>query len=204
MKLHIFILIIQIISLKCFSHSIPNCEAYDNNKNTCTKCRDKYFPLFHNLFCIACDDKDYGQIGCGGNCDGSNFINDRVAYCKQNGCKEGYYYLEGLCLDCNMGSPGCKECIVNKTQNIDGQIYYNYTCLECLSNEYKLDINGTCQKCEMNYCLECSFAPNNSEKECLQCDQYSYLTTNKTCKICNYIVSLNGGYCRSCFVVSKI
>ena len=139
MKTHLFILFIQIISLKCFIQSIPNCESYDNTTNACAKCRDKYFPLFHNLFCIPCDDKDYGQIGCDANCDDSNFENDRVAYCEPNGCKEGFYFLGGKCLDCNMGSPGCKKCYSNFTQSINGQIDYKFTCQECLSDEYKMD-----------------------------------------------------------------
>ena len=105
MKIHIFILLIQIISLNSFSNTTLNCEIFDKNTNTCTKCKDKYFPILQNSFCIPCDDKDYGQIGCGGNCDGSKFLTDRIAYCEKNRCKEGFYYFEGLCLNCSLDSP---------------------------------------------------------------------------------------------------
>ena len=88
--------LIPLVILHSFAQTIPNCEEFDPNTNTCTKCEDKYFPLFHNIFCIPCDDKDYGQVGCGGNCDASKYENDRFAYCEKDGCKEGYYELEGL------------------------------------------------------------------------------------------------------------
>ena len=90
MKAYLFILIIQIINLNCLPQIIKNCDEMDTNTNACAKCQDKYFPLFNNLFCIPCDDKDYGQIGCKGNCDSSKFENDRIVYCENNECKEGY------------------------------------------------------------------------------------------------------------------
>jgi hypothetical protein len=101
------------------------------------------------MFCIPCDDKDYGQVGCGGNCDASKYENDRFVYCERNRCKEGYDELEGICLKCgDFEAPGCKKCHNTLTQ-IDDQIDYEFTCEECLSNEYKMDEFGICQKCQM-------------------------------------------------------
>ena len=189
--------LIQLLILHCFAQTIPNCEEFDPNTNTCIKCKEKYFPLFHNLFCIPCDDKDYGQVGCGGNCDASRFENDRFVYCEKNGCKEGYYELEGICLKCGaFESPGCKKCHNTQTQ-INDQIDYEFTCEECLSNEYKMDEFGSCQKCQMNGCLQCIYTDDYTNKECLQCASNYYLTSDKTCESC-YQYDIPNGYCRVC------
>ena len=177
MKAYLFILIIRI--LNCLPQIINNCEQMDINTNTCAKCQDKYFPLFNNLFCIPCDDKDYGQIGCKGNCDSSNFENERIVSCAQNECKEGYYGINGFCLNCGIGSPGCKKCYATEI-NIDGRLDYEYTCEECLSDEDKMDEFGRCEKCQIDHCLECIF--NNSNQECLKCEPDYYISSDKTCK----------------------
>ena len=196
MKIHLLILLIQIINLNCFVHTILNCEKLDLNTNACSKCKDKHFPLFNNLFCLPCDDKDCGQIGCEGNCDSSRFENDRIVYCEPNKCKEGYYELNGLCLDCSLASPGCKRCSAD-IQSIDGQIDYKYKCLECLNDEYKMNENGICEKCEMDNCLKCRF--NVSNKECLKCESdLYYLSSNKQCKRCHQNIYIPNGYCTIC------
>ena len=66
-------------TLKCGEEQIENCEQCGTGKsaNTCVKCKDKFFPVLSNLFCLACDDPLYGQVGCGGQCDASNYLNDR-------------------------------------------------------------------------------------------------------------------------------
>ena len=68
---------------------------YWRKGDTCIECKSKYFLFFNNLLCLACDDKIYGQVGCGGNCDSSNYIVTRNVFCEENGCKEGYYNLNG-------------------------------------------------------------------------------------------------------------
>ena len=54
--------------LKCGEEQIENCDQcrIGESANTCKKCKDKYFPVLNNLFCLACDDPLYGQVGCGG------------------------------------------------------------------------------------------------------------------------------------------
>ena len=88
MKALILIFIIQTISCSNFSNSILNCEIFNKNNNSCLKCQDKYFLLLNNLFCIPCDDKDYCQIGCDGNCHSSNYTTAKTVYCEKNKCKE--------------------------------------------------------------------------------------------------------------------
>jgi len=143
MKFYFLIFLTQILNLKCIVHTIKNCEKIDKtNINRCEKCEDKHFLFYNNLFCLPCDDKYYGQIGCEGNCDSSRYENDRFVYCNDK-CKEGFYSLSGICFNCTKGSPGCKIC--NVTEIEGNQIDYKYTCQECLNNEYKLDKFGTCE-----------------------------------------------------------
>ena len=134
----------QLENFVCNDELIKNCKEYGSGEesDTCIKCDDKYFPFFNNLYCFPCDNEDYGQIGCGGNCNSSRFKQDRLVYCNQNECKEGYYYLNGICFNCSIGSPGCKTCNVTETL-IYNQKDYSYNCQECLNNkDYKLDEFG--------------------------------------------------------------
>ena len=194
MKLYILIFVTQIINFKCFENTIKNCEVIDEiNQNRCEKCEDKHFLFFNNLLCLPCDDKYYGQMGCDGNCDSSRFENDRLVYCNDE-CKEGFYNLEGICLKCSMGSPGCKIC--NVTEIEGNQTDYNYTCLECLNNEYRLDEFGTCEECKMDNCLKCEYTDEYSNKTCIQCESDYYLS-NGTCKRCHN-VNIGHGYCTVC------
>ena len=198
MRIHLLFLIIGIINLKSCVNNVLNCKEFDENANECTKCEDKHFLFYHNLFCIPCDDKDYGQIGCGGTCDGSKFENHRFAYCNKNECKAGFYYLEGLCINCSLAFPGCKNCYSTEIQIADNQIDYNFTCQECLSNQYKKNEFGVCQKCEMQNCIECRYTTDYSNMECLKCESNYYLSTEKTCKRCHDDVYISNGYCKVC------
>ena len=195
----LFVFLYQVKLLDCRDVVIQNCESTtkEEDQDICIKCKDRHFLFFHNLYCIACNDPYYGQIGCEGNCNGSRYQQDRIAYCNPNECKEGYYYLNGICFNCTIGSPGCKTCNVTETK-INNQIDYSYQCQECLSNEYKLDEFGICQKCEMPYCQKCHYNDNYSGKECDQCDGGYYISSDKTCKRCKEYIYIENGYCRVC------
>ena len=196
MRIHLFILLVQLINFQIFAQTIENCAEFDTNTKTCSKCEDKYFPFFHNLLCLPCDDKNYGQIGCGGNCDSSRYDNDRFVYCAENECKEGFYYLEGLCLRCDEESPGCKKCYNTITQ-IGDQTDYKFTCQECMSPEYKMDEFGTCKKCKIDNCDQCIYSDDYSRQECLKCSSYYYLNSEKTCTICKTHY-FDNGHCEVC------
>ena len=172
--------------------TIENC--LEENSETCTKCKDKYFQFFHNLFCLSCDDPTYGQIGCEGNCvlnkEGSlSFDEDR--------CKNGYYYKEGKCIE----NDDEKECDEGFYKNSDGNciecqrtdIEGGY-CLSCSENTAKYDIcyceNGytntsdpiNCMKCPNN-CDVCE--PNTEGKlECTKCFYNYALGSDKKCIYC--------------------
>ena len=97
---------------KCDDNLISHCSkcSTGEDSDTCATCDDKYFPFLSNLICLPCNDSLYGQIGCAGKCDGSDFMNDHFVSCEKGTCKEGFYDLNGICTNCSMGSPGCKKC----------------------------------------------------------------------------------------------
>ena len=101
----------------CGEEKIENCKVcgQGNESNSCAVCEDEHFPLLENLLCLPCNDSLYGQVGCKGECDSSDYTNSGFAYCQE--CKEGFYNLEGICHSCNEGSPGCKECTYVKEKN---------------------------------------------------------------------------------------
>ena len=68
------------------------------------------FITLANLFCLPCNDPIYGNVGCIGNCDGSNYLKDRNIMCNENDCAEGLYNLNGICFNCTDGLPNCKKC----------------------------------------------------------------------------------------------
>ena len=130
------IIIISNESLNCNGETIDHCQQCNTGENsdTCAKCEDKYFLFFNNLLCLPCDDPIYGQIGCDGNCDSSNYAQTRFPLCKEGKCKEGFSYINGICFKCSISSPGCANCsyVVEEYQTIG-----EFICHSCLSNEYK-------------------------------------------------------------------
>ena len=190
----------QLRNFKCSKSSIENCEEFEiiNDEEFCTKCKDKHFPFFNNLYCFPCDNELYGQIGCGGNCDSSRYKEERIVYCNPNECKEGYDYLNGLCINCTKQQPGCKTCNITENINNNGQKDYYYECIECLSNEYILD-EKKCKKCSTENCIQCHYNDFDLEnKECDKCyEDYYWSNYTKTCKKCSKI-NINNGYCQIC------
>ena len=183
----LYIFIDKSYALKCGEQEIKNClECGNGDKlDTCMKCEEKYFLFFHNLTCLACDDANYGQIGWGGNCDGSRYITDGVVYCDKD-CKEGYYNIEGICYKCSEVCPGCKKC-----KNDD-----KFICEECINNEYNLDKNfSLCVHCSLPNCIKCHFEENGSQI-CDNCSSGFYLS-NGLCIECKY-VEISNGICQVC------
>lgn len=189
----------QLENFECSNSNISNCNKSEltlDGDEICVECEDKHFPLFNNLYCFPCDDKLYGQLGCGGNCNSSNYKENRIAFCNPEECKKGYGYLNGICFNCSNEQPGCKTCKASETI-VEGQKAYSYICTECLNNEYLLD-NKTniCKKCSMENCIKCHYNAY-LDQECEKCKYGYYLTSDKTCKKCDkkYI---NNGYCYVC------
>ena len=188
--------------MKCGDEVIENCEkcGTGDKKNTCAQCKDKHFPFFNNLFCIPCDDPLYGQVGCGGNCDATNYLDTRNIICEKNGCKEGYYNLNGFCIPCSTGSPDCKSCSVTLNENNEEE----FKCLECINNNYYLDPNnGKCywHGCH-SYCRKCNYTNFNDyyDSICYECENGFYIdqNDNRYCKKCKDPVEIANGFCRIC------
>ena len=180
--------------LKCAEEEIENCEkcGTGDKANTCIECKDNHFLFFNNLYCIPCDDPTYGNIGCKGSCDASNYLNDGNIMC--NECKEGFYNLNGICFNCTYGSPGCKRCTVIMNENAEAQ----YICEECLNNEYILDsVYGTCNHCwESINCKKCHYENHNSV--CDECYDGFYKDNYNHCQKCKDPIEIENGYCRIC------
>ena len=99
---------------KCGDEYIEKCTkcGTGDSENTCVQCIDKYFLVPNGVFCLACNDSLYGQIGCEGNCDSTNLVNDRNVLCYENDCKEGFFNLNGFCTSCGMEIDNCKKCSI--------------------------------------------------------------------------------------------
>ena len=197
-NLILYSIFITTFGLKCGEEEIENCEvcATGENLNTCDKCIDKHFLFFNNLYCLPCNHKYYGQIGCSGNCDSSQFKDTRFVYCDKDNCEEGYFNLKGFCFDCTINSPGCKTCSVEEII-IDNQKDYKYNCSECINNEYKYnDELKKCEPCKMENCEKCHFTEDGN-KECDICNYRFYLNPDKVCSRCN-MIPISNGHCRVC------
>ena len=104
---------LRLQSANCEGNIIDYCLECGNGiySDRCAKCDNKTFSLAKGFICIKCDDEIYGNIGCEGNCDGSNYMERlRNVLCEENGCKEGYYNLDGICHQCSIGSDYCIKC----------------------------------------------------------------------------------------------
>ena len=185
-------------SLKCGEQQIENCLQCGTGdlSNTCIQCEDNFFPILNNLHCIACDDPLYGQVGCGGNCDATNFKNDRFVMCNKNDCREGFYNLYGFCFSCEEGFPFCKKCSVNLNEYNEEE----YKCDECLNDEYLLDEYGECIPCSMENCIKCHYTKDSDTygTECDECEYGFFLNSKKECQKCNGNVYFPNGYCNTC------
>ena len=98
--------------VECDGTIIEHCSkcSSGDDLDACATCDDYYFPFLSDLYCLPCNDSIYGQTGCKGKCNGTNYIDTRFAFCEKEGCAEGYYNLNGICTNCSIGSPHCKNC----------------------------------------------------------------------------------------------
>ena len=142
---------------------------------------------------MACNDSTYGQIACEGKCDGSNFAQTKFAFCEKEGCKEGYYNLNGLCIKCDEGAPHCSKCTYEMNED---ETNGKFICQKCESGGYGLTQFGTCQLCSMENCKFCHFN-DNSKAECDECVDNYYKSSNGQCKKCRNIYP-TGGKCVIC------
>ena len=196
------LILCRVDAMKCGDEVIENCVkcGTGDKANTCIECNDKHFLFFNNLFCLPCDDPLYGQVGCGGNCDATDYLETRNVFCEKDGCKEGFYYLNGICTNCTFGSPDCKKCSYTLNENNEEE----FKCLECLSDEYYLDPNdGICHGYGCySHCRKCKHYNINGNHlmPCEECENGFYLdpNDNQFCIKCKGTKEINNGFCRIC------
>ena len=178
---------------KCGHYDVANCKECDPEK--CIECIGGYFPAFAGLECTRCDDdKNGGQKGCEGSCDGSRYSETHFVLCDK--CKSGYYSENGICTQCSIASPNCAICSYEASEGSTQKIY---KCHECINNDYRVsDIDGKCRTCPLPlHCLKCRFIPGTRNVECLQCENGYYLS-NGVCNLCyDQPKSISGGTCYS-------
>ena len=172
---------------------LDHCIEYNitENSSICLECEDRYFLYYLDNLCIPCNDSFYGQIGCEGNCDGSEYEKSKFAFCEEKGCKEGYYNLNGFCFNCSDGSPGCSKCTYEAQSD-------NFICNECINNEYRLNEFGRCEHCYLNLCEVCHYDDINGKAICDKCVDRAYNNSTGECSLCKEYVYIDGGYCRIC------
>ena len=166
-----------------------NSEKEGKDPDSCASCENKHFPFFFDLICLACNDPNFGQIGCIGNCDGSNFLETRQITCEKDKCKEGYYYDDGQCIQCDQYNHGCIKCSYKKEEN---ETDFNFICTECENTTKYFLKDGICEECNIPGCVSCHYL-ENGEQECNICDSYYFKNSNGTCQGCEYVNIDNGG-----------
>ena len=190
------LLLVIIFNLQCGNEEIDHCLQCGTGENSdiCVQCENKYFLFFNNHLCIPCDHKIYGNIGCGGNCDGSKYKEIGNVLCEENKCKEGYYNLEGICMKCSIGSEFCIKCSYLSPY---GSNEKKYICNECINDKYQVLDDGRCHHCSINNCTECHYPALSKNPICDSCVPGFYINSNGTCSKCNRVYITNG-YCTVC------
>ena len=182
--------------VECDGTIIEHCSkcSTGDDSDACATCDDYYFPFLSDLYCLPCNDSIYGQTGCKGKCNGTNYIDTRFAFCEKESCAEGYYNLNGICTNCSIGSPHCKNCTYEVSeQETNG----TFICHECESNEYMLSEEGICELCNtfLPKCKECHY--ENYNKVCDKCNGGYFLNSAGKCQEC-YNSYFKGGKCHVC------
>ena len=203
MKFSLFLLISLLLvnvsfqnSVQCDGETIDKCTACNTGENsdTCSACEDGTFLFFHNLVCLPCNNSIYGQPGCGGKCNGTNFTEYRKISCEEGGCIEGYYRsYDGICYPCNYSSPHCSKCSYYRNET-----HSEFKCLECESDDFIFDQYGRCNNCTMDNCEKCKFNENRTKTICEQCKDGFSINKNGQCDQCYNETGYHNKICYEC------
>ena len=192
------ILLPLINSLQCGEEVIEHCIqcGIEENSDSCVQCEENHFLFFNNLLCLPCDHPIYGNIGCGGNCDGSKYKEIGNILCDENNCKEGYYNIEGFCFQCSNGSDYCDKCTY--LPSIENNNEKEYKCQKCINNEYQISDDGRCHHCFIKNCIKCHYPLSSNNPICDKCSYNYYINSNGDCSYCHLNVKIPNGYCKVC------
>jgi hypothetical protein len=141
---------------------------------------------------VRCNHLIYGQIGCGGNCDGSQYETSRMPLCNENDCFQEFFNMEGICFKCNETSPHCSKCSYD---SLNGSKEKIFKCLSCDEPDLKVlnKKDGKCHKCFVNNCKKCNFDINDNDI-CEECENGYYVNNGKTCSECGWVNITGGKY----------
>ena len=192
-------LIISIQNLTCGDEDIDHClECGTGDRvDSCAKCEDNYFLFLDDVLCLPCDHHIYGQAGCGGKCNKNNYEEERMVFCEEGGCKQGYYYIGGICHQCSLGTDHCTDCTYLPPNGLlpsetEERVF---KCLGCESNQYRVESDGTCHHCYVHGCEICHF--EGGRAVCDKCESGFFLNSGRTCTKC-YLKDITGGICKIC------
>ena len=153
-------LLFKVRSLQCGEENIKHCLecGVGTNKNTCKKCEDKYFLFLENLLCLPCDDKIYGQIGCGGKCSLINSDPFSIL-CEKEGCKDGFYNLNNICQKCSDFDSKCGKCTYDPPSGYSSKktVSRYFNCIEYANDQFSMEIPGESWSCLISGCNRCHF-----------------------------------------------
>ena len=189
----IILLIKKIYTIHCGEEIIDHCIqcGTDENNETCIQCENNYFLFLFNYLCLPCDNLYYGDVACDGNCH----RNGNIFSCDENGCKEGFYNINGVCFKCDQNSPNCVKCNYLPPEGYSPTDTNEriFKCTECISNEYAI-INNACHKCNIGNCTKCIYIDNSTNSICIECKDNFYINSIGGCSEIYTKYSI-GGYC---------
>ena len=153
------LLIKRIYTIQCGEEIIDHCIqcGTGENNDTCIQCENNYFLFLFNYLCLPCDNLYFGDAGCDGNCH----RNGDIFSCDENGCKEGFYNINGVCFKCDHNSPNCVKCNYLPPEGFTDSNERIFKCTECISNEYNIT-NNACHKCDIGNCTKCIYKDNST------------------------------------------
>ena len=185
------LLIKRIYTIQCGEEIIDHCIqcGTGENNDTCIQCENNYFLFLFNYLCLPCDNLYFGDAGCDGNCH----RNGDIFSCDENGCKEGFYNINGVCFKCDHNSPNCVKCNYLPPEGFTDSNERIFKCTECISNEYNIT-NNACHKCFIENCAKCLYKDNSINPVCIKCNYNFYVNSTGGCSKVYTKYSI-GGYC---------
>ena len=192
MKFSLFLLISLLLvnvsfqnSVQCDGETIDKCTACNigENSDSCSACEDGTFLFFHNLVCLPCNNSLYGQVGCGGKCNGTNFTETREIACEEGGCIDGYYRsYNGICYPCSTMFPNCTKCTFYYKNT-----FFEYKCLEWEDGN-----------CFMDSCEICKFNSDEKKEVCEKCMEGFDINKKGKCDRCYNETNYYDRICYKC------
>ena len=194
-----------IIDGECQECKDTSCDIFYINSCNCSKCKEHFYLIENN--CLECDENCENCFSESNNCTSCNtssfLFNGQCLSCtpcnekEDNSCK---------CLSCSMGhflqNGRCQKCSDNC------QLCENITYCNSCEIGYALNINNnTCSRCHNN-CESCSSPSiNDTEQNCLSCNNNLFLYENNCVEECkdglytneqNKICEKCNEHCKTC------